>query len=481
MESQLSKLAYRIASILIALLLLSRAAAASNLDLSTVPKRDTVQLTIYNSEDLTLVRETRKITFRRGQNPLQFSWANTLIDPTSVELKFLTTPDQLEVLDTTFPKDKPQMLYWNVQSDFDGEATVEITYFTSGITWSADYLCTADKDETSAKLEGFVRITNNSGEEYEDAQVRLVVGTINLVEKIAELAQVPQDQVKDLEESRALELRDHAMSFAIAKAMPEAAAADATTSPTLAPKQIIKEGLSEYFIFTIDGTETIPNGWSKRLRSTDADAVPLKIQYRYRPQEYGDQLVRMYLMTNDKDSKLGTSPLPNGNVRIVRDNGRDGLSYLATQSIKYIPIGDKIELNLGADPEVIFELIKLKAFRDNIWMKLRGVDVFRNVDTDAAQIGVRSTVAGWDDHAVYTQRIRNYTAKPIDVEIRRSFDGDSVFRSGLNPVLHDYQTVQFQTSVAPAGKANLLFELLQHMGRNAKQTHVILENTEIKP
>src|SRR5882762_7917745 len=120
---------------------------ARNVDLSTVPKRDSVQLTIYNSEDLTLVRETRIVTFKKGANPLQFSWANTLIDPTSVELKFLTSADKLDVLDTTFPQDKPAMLYWNVQSDFDGEATIEITYFTSGISWSADYLCTASQDE----------------------------------------------------------------------------------------------------------------------------------------------------------------------------------------------------------------------------------------------------------------------------------------------------------------------------------------------
>jgi len=36
-----------------------------------------------------------------------------------------------------------------------------------------------------------VRVFNNSGEEYEEAQVRLVVGTINLVEKIAQLANIP--------------------------------------------------------------------------------------------------------------------------------------------------------------------------------------------------------------------------------------------------------------------------------------------------
>ncbi|MCB1776805.1 MAG: hypothetical protein KDI50_05145, partial [Candidatus Competibacteraceae bacterium] len=60
-------------------LLLPLALLAGNVDLATVPKRNTVQLTIYNSEDLTLVRESRVVTFKKGLNPLQFSWANTLI------------------------------------------------------------------------------------------------------------------------------------------------------------------------------------------------------------------------------------------------------------------------------------------------------------------------------------------------------------------------------------------------------------------
>ncbi len=178
--------------------------------LSTVPKRNTVQLTIYNSEDLTLVRETRTVTFKKGVNPLQFSWANTLIDPTSVELKFLTHPDKLDVLDTTFPHDKPQMLYWNVKSDFDGEATIQITYFTSGITWTADYVCIADKDETKMGFEGFVRVFNNSGEEYEDAQVRLVVGTINLVEKIAQLAHMSDERGRNADSGKKAEFRQRA-------------------------------------------------------------------------------------------------------------------------------------------------------------------------------------------------------------------------------------------------------------------------------
>ena len=450
-------------------------ARSGNVDLSTVPKRQSVQLTIYNSEDLTLVRETRVVSFKKGANPLQFSWANTLIDPSSVELKFLTAADQLDVLDTTFPHDKPQMLYWNVESELDGEATIQITYFTSGITWSADYIGIASADERALDAEGFVRVTNNSGEEYDDAQIRLVVGTINLVEKIAQLAQIPMSAVAELKGGELSSLRRSAARGAMDRSSPS----DGQSAPASEEKEIIKEGLSEYFIYTVEGTETIPNGWSKRMRSFEAEDVPLKIEYRYRPKEYGEQLVRMYLMTNDEPSKLGTTPLPDGAIRVFRDNGRDGLSFLTQQTIKYIPIGDKIELNLGPDPEVIFELVKQRSFRDAIWMQINGTNKYQQVGEDAQRTEVNSSVAGWDDHSVFTQRIRNYTGQPIDVEMRRSYDGHVVFRSQLEPKLHDYQTVEFRAAVPPGERKELLFEVVQHHGYNAKQNNVTLEAAEV--
>ena len=48
--------------------------AAARINVVTLPGRDTVQLTIYNSADLTLVKETRVLTFRKGLNRLEFSW-----------------------------------------------------------------------------------------------------------------------------------------------------------------------------------------------------------------------------------------------------------------------------------------------------------------------------------------------------------------------------------------------------------------------
>jgi hypothetical protein len=464
-------------SLLVLLMLGSSPLEARNVDLSTVPERRTVQLTIYNSEDLTLVRETRVVTFKAGLNALQFSWANTLIDPSSVELRFLSGGEELELLDTTFLHDRPQALYWNVESAGEREALIEISYFTSGIEWAADYVAVADSEEGSARMEGFVRVRNRSGEDYERAQVRLVVGQINLVEKIAQLANVPAARVAELDEAAVRDYRAKAMRRELETpyAAEDISRLAAGQLPQTRPKEVVKEGLSEYFIFTIEGTETIPDGWTKRLRSFEAAKVPLRVAYRYREREYGPSLARLYLMTNEKANGLGTTPLPDGMIAVFRQGPQGGLSYLAKLRIPYVPIGEEIELNLGADPNVVFELIKLRSFRSNIWVRLKKGRLFKRIDDDTLRYEHDAKVAGWDEHVVYTQRVRNYSGRAIDVEVRRAYDGDVVFRSELDPQLQDYRTVQFTARVAPGQTQDLVHEIITRQGRNAEQSRVSLE------
>src|SRR5688500_4905810 len=148
--------------------------ALARVNVVTLPGRDSVLLTIYNSVDLTLVKETRTLTFRKGLNKLEFSWANTLIDPTSVEFRALTHASEVDVLDVSFPPRVANTLEWRINSEVAGEVVVEIRYFTSGISWAADYVAEAAKDESAMSLAGNVRVNNNSGEDYEDAQIRLV-------------------------------------------------------------------------------------------------------------------------------------------------------------------------------------------------------------------------------------------------------------------------------------------------------------------
>ncbi len=466
----------RLNTTLLSALALAAASAASgqNIDVSTLPGRDTVQLTIYNSQDLTLVRETRRITFRKGMNPLQFSWANTLIDPTSVEIRFRSHGDALDVLDTTFPHDKPQELFWNVSSELDGDAEVEITYFTSGISWAADYVCLADAAEASMGFEGHVTVMNGSGEDYADAQVRLVVGTINLIEKVADLARRGLVSESEANEFAMGQRKAGDLSPMARREVQSAAARRMAPGAPASPKEIIKEGLSEYFIYTVEGTETIANGWSKRMRLFEGLKVPFAIKYRYRPMEYGEQLVRMYILRNDEKSKLGSTPLPDGLVRLFRDNGRDGLSFLVAAATKYVPIGQVIELNLGMDPNVTHERVLLKGWRDNFWFQGRMPSVYFS-PTQGHVIEANYTVAGWDDHERWVERIRNDRDKPIDVEIRRSYGGHVIFESKLDKSLYDYRTPQVSARIEAGKKQDLGYDLTYKQGINRKQDSVTLK------
>ncbi len=146
-----------------------------------------------------------------------------------------------------------------------------------------------------------------------------------------------------------------------------------------------------------------------------------------------------------------------------------------------MPIGDKIELNLGPDPEVIFELVKLRTWRDAIWMQINGTNIFRRVDQPGVQIEINSSVAGWDDHTLFCQRVRNYTKKPIDLEVRRTFGGHVIFRSELAAKNHDFQTVEYTAAVKPGEKADLLYEIVQRQGHNARQNNVTIERAAVKP
>ncbi len=134
-------------------------------------------------------------------------------------------------------------------------------------------------------LEAYVRVANGSGEDYEHAQVRLLVGRVHLLDRIAYLArqQYPYGRPGMTKDPRWVETagmtRDELVRIKSAEA--QAAAGDKV-------KQIVKEGLSEYFLYTIEGTETIPNKWGKRLLSFETDEIPIKALYKYDEERWGD-------------------------------------------------------------------------------------------------------------------------------------------------------------------------------------------------
>jgi len=414
----------------------------ARINVVTLPDRDTVQLTIYNSADLTMVKETRHLTFRKGLNKLEFSWANTLIDPTSVEFHALTHTDEVEVLAVRFPPRVTNTLEWHISSAVAGEVVCEIRYFTSGITWSADYIAEADRAEKVLTLAGNVRVTNNSGEDYENTQIRLVVGVIRLVEEIATLAR--QRGLRD-EKERNLGMLRNEMKHAMDKL--EVAAAQQLAEA--APAEIIKEGVSEYFLYTVGSRDTIPTGWSKGLPSFQTNNVPVTSYYKFEKEQWGAAVIRFYKFTNDKPSHLGNEPLPDGEVKAFRTVTSDGLlNFVGATNVKYIPIGEAIELELGEDREVAVHPTLLD------WQKL---------DLRFDQWG---NVAGWTVKEVWQVELQNSKDIPVVLDIRRNFAGDWELKSAAQYESVDKTKVKFVLPLKPHEHQKFSYELTTRYGTN---------------
>jgi hypothetical protein len=107
----------KIAAIALTLLGLSaRLSLFAKMDIVTLPARDSVQLTIYNAEDVTFVREMRLLTLKKGVNLLQFSWANTLIDPTSLDIQAMEARSDIEIESLSFPAKTKDVGIWKISS-----------------------------------------------------------------------------------------------------------------------------------------------------------------------------------------------------------------------------------------------------------------------------------------------------------------------------------------------------------------------------
>jgi len=430
----------------VAALLLAPLIAQARIHVVSLPGRDTVQLTIYNSENLTLVKETRHLTLKQGLNRLEFSWANTLIDPTSVEFRPVTHADAVEVVDVSFPPRVTNTLEWRVQSEVAGEVVVEIRYFTSGITWAADYVVQAAGNEQAMNLQGFVKVTNQSGEDYENAQIRLVVGVIRLVERIEELARLGRPGP--------IPVPPTAPAPAILRRMAAQEAVVSMDALAMArPKEVLKEGVSEYFLYTVEGRDTIPNGWARRIRSFNADAVPITSYYKFENERWGDQVMRHYRFTNSVPSHLGQEPLPDGRVQAFRIASQDNLyDYVGATSVKYIPINETVEMELGHDPEV---QVKPKLMN---WEK---VDI--RFDGDG-------NVAGWTIRESWEISLQNSRGIDVMVDVRRNVGGDWSLETD-EPVYEkvDADTFKFVQPLKAGEKKSLTYELETHHGLNIRR------------
>jgi len=220
-------------------------------------------------------------------------------------------------------------------------------------------------------------------------------------------------------------------------------------------KKIVKEGLSEYFLYTIEGTETIPNGWSKRLPSFDTGGVPVINLYKYEEERYGRGVLRFLSFKNDEEHKLGETPIPGGIIKVFRSvNKEKNLSYEGQSNFKYIPVEEDVELNLGVVQTVVVEPTLMEYHTENYRF-----DRWENI-------------SGWDEVRDFKVEVKNTREIPVKVEIQRNFNTTywKIKNSGEDGKYEkvDVDTVKYTLELGPKSQKTLNYVLTTFHGTRAE-------------
>ncbi|MCD6394726.1 MAG: DUF4139 domain-containing protein, partial [Planctomycetes bacterium] len=389
-------------------------------------------------------------------NKLQFSWANTLIDPTSLEMLPKTHADKIEIANLTYPPRVKNLGLWNINSEVSGKVPVEITYLTSGLSWRAFYMGTLTEDEKTMRLQGYVVVSNNSGEEYENAQTRLIVGKVHLLDEIARLAQrqYPYERPgirTDSGSRRSSGSRNGRDKYVMDSEDGGEITAWFYGRETLGRKVVKKEGLSEYFLYTIEGTETIANGWSKRLGSFDIEDVPVSHLYKYDEERFRRGVVRFLSFANDDDHELGETPIPGGLLKVYKNvDDQRHLAYTGQSAFKYIPVNEDVELNLGAVSDVVVEP-KLMEYK-----------------TANYRFDGRRNVSGWNETAKWKIEVRNTRDLDVEIEITRGFGTNywkiATDEQGFTYEKYDASHGRFEMKLPPRTNRTIEYTLTKYHG-----------------
>ncbi len=210
-----------------------------------------------------------------------------------------------------------------------GQAPLELTYLTEGVSWRADYAAELDAAGKTLGLSAWASLSNSTGVAFADADVQLLAGGVR---------------------------REAERPMAAFKGAALAAAAPAEDA-------MRREAMGDVHLYTLPGKVTLANNQSKQVALLSAPAVPVTRQYvRQRwvgetpdrggvgtPATYRPAVTLKF--ANVRESGLGL-PLPAGVVRVYGRDSKGRIQFTGEQAITHTAAGEELTLNLGEATDI---------------------------------------------------------------------------------------------------------------------------------
>jgi hypothetical protein len=255
---------------------------------------------------------------------------------------------------------------------------INVSYLTKGLTWDGNYVLELQQD--TFQLTGWVRINNQSGTAYNEAQLKLIAGEVNRVNDI----HPPDDHEMVLYSNMSIE--ENVESFS-------------------------EKSFADQHMYTLKRLVQLKNHQEKQINFLNI--VNGRYKKYYKVERYTDQPVITLEFLNSKNNEMGI-PLPKGLIKVYQQDDSDQtLEFIGEDQIPHTPKDEAIALSIGK----AFDIVTTN--REKRRYKVRGKEYVeyeyevKNKKEERANIKI--------NHYMYE---RNWTMKshshPFEVEDSRS-------------------------------------------------------------
>ena len=282
----------------------------ARIKLATLPERNRVEVMLDNGK-YTLVEEERvvpllKTTRSRGNNRVDFSWSNTMIDKNSIQFRPLairrggrfvpirkvTLPGgrmirQVQVVSVSYPPGE-NALVWDVFAARACAVKVRVSYLIRNLGRVFSYRALANRDESRLTLRKFISVSNYSGEDFGLAGIWAGFGDV--------------------------------------------------FRKVLGQQETLKILVHKFRNVPIEKTYTFD--WYKHGRLNAAKPLASRV-------------LMHYVLQNDKKHGMGRFPLQPGKVRIFMEDSSGSSAFLGEDWARLTPVDDRMKLYLGDARDIV--------------------------------------------------------------------------------------------------------------------------------
>jgi hypothetical protein len=247
-------------------------------------------------------------------------------------------------------------LNWKLYSPAKQNVELDYSYLTSDFDWEAIYNAVWYEDKNELQLNSQVVISNYSGKDFLDCQIKLVAGDINLYQNVSRL--VDSDNAMMAKEA----------AFRGGRGVKEAS-------------------LYDFHLYTLPQNIDLPDSKSRQVQLYPAAKITARKYFIYNT--YSTEFNGIISFNNSEDKGFG-KPLPQGMLKLYTPEKSSGITqFVGDVKVKRSAVDVDVKLQTGSAFDLKGETLDLKLYtgsRNETIAKDIQVTLWNNSDKEAEVI-----------------------------------------------------------------------------------------------